>query len=1498
MTFTGRYQVLIAWATEPFSAPTWTDVTAWMRLDKGFSAQRGRQDNISSIQAGQITLTADNSDGRFTVGRSGSPWAPGVKIGRRLQVNVPDESGTLHTRFDGLITELPTEWAGGPGIESLAVIQAADILAWLGRQPALLSWTQQEMLADSPVALWSLADTSNVTQATDQAGQGAAPLQVISQGDGTGVASAGGGVPLTEIQTSNTVAQLQQIQVTTFSNPGAVSWTAPLGTVVSCKVECTGGGTAGTNGAGASSGGPGGKGAEYAAEPLLAVTPGSTYTGTVGVPGAPSAGAGGDTTFAGDSVTVTAHGSGSGSTNTVHFSSGSGGANQIGNGGGGGSSGGQYQAGNSGLTGTTGAGGTAVTGGGAGGAGELKGAGAAGRSAPGGGGGGGFGSTSTAGGSGGAGQIVITYTYIPVAASQQNSSLSSWLFTPSATLGARILSGPLPSPVTAAGGVAAECWASFAGIPAASVTTLTTPGAIVPFVAPPGVLTADVACWAGGKAGTSSGGAGGNGGEYAEEPALAVTPNNSYAGTVGAAGAPSGGSGGNTTFTGDSVTVTANGAGSGSSNTTHHSGGSGGSASGTNGGGGGSSGGPYQAGNSGLAGNVGSAAGGTAVTGGGAGGAGDTTGPGASPAGAPGGGGGGGHSSGSSAGGSGGPGQMVITCQPGVSALLTLVNPRGRTALAVWVTSAGHLQLASTSSYGTRAPTWTTVDAGQVPALAFHVVIDVAVTTGIATLYVNDVSAGTVTLPAGASYTNLTVGGAYGAWLGGWNGSAGLAAIYPAALSSTRVGVHYTAGSTGFTGTSTGNMIAKIASYTGLPSIYYTAPTGTSDPSYGLTRVSYSDLNGQQPLAAMQTFEQAEAGVLAVNAAGQLLFADRASRYAAGGAASGFYDAQVAVAQPLAWWKLADAVASSSAADSSGNSHAATATSVTFGSTNEAVPPNTAASFASGSSSHALSSYNPSGLTAVSVEAWVNYNSLSQGGNSPRLVANSHTDSDNKGVQLMVSNAGQPQFWVGNGTSNGNAAGGSVPASGWTYLAGTYDGANVRLYVNAALVTTSPFTGTVAAGTASGIGLGYNPAYSGDFLNGLLAEAVVYGTALTGAQIAARYASGPAGALMLSAGQYEPDTSYKSNDQYLCTAACYATNDIPGGFPVVNTTAKPDFGYYTQNAGTVASPQSAPFADATGIANTYSSDDIMDAGWWQANTFGDATSRVPALTVDLNTLPSAEFSIASFYGTDIGTAIQLAGLPSQAPDNTGQPLAAYQVIEGVNETVTLTSHTVQLYTSPLSQNAAWIPGDALLGVLGTTDTVGRSQAPTALGPPYTPVATFSSALNRTGSAGAQDWRTLTVNVQNKLTPPLLIAQQASAQTLVTAAGQAVTFDTLLADTAAGMGTLTTYTIPAGFAGWYWASAVVQAATGNGSLSGLAIWFAVTLSGVASQWHARSLPYLSAAPYTAAGISGKIGPFSAGDTIQVIAAWSGAATSVPLGTTDGGSMFTLIWEGYT
>jgi hypothetical protein len=223
---------------------------------------------------------------------------------------------------------------------------------------------------------------------------------------------------------------------------------------------------------------------------------------------------------------------------------------------------------------------------------------------------------------------------------------------------------------------------------------------------------------------------------------------------------------------------------------------------------------------------------------------------------------------------------------------------------------------------------------------------------------------------------------------------------------------------------------------------------------------------------------------------------------------AGFYDPLVTAAAPLAWWKLADASGSGTAADSSGNSHPGTATSVTFGNTNEAVTGNTSASFASGSTSRIISSYNPS-FAELTVECWVNLNGLTQTGN-PRLIASSHTDADSRGFQLYLDPT--PHIYIGfnPGTANVKATR-ALSATGWNHLAATYDGTVLSLYVNGVLAGAVTTGGTISTGTAAGIGLGYGAAYAGDYLNGLLSEAAVYGTALTSQQIAARFTAGPAG---------------------------------------------------------------------------------------------------------------------------------------------------------------------------------------------------------------------------------------------------------------------------------------------------------------------------------------------------------------------------------------------------
>lgn len=239
--------------------------------------------------------------------------------------------------------------------------------------------------------------------------------------------------------------------VTTF-NSGSGNFANPAG-VTSLQVECWGGG-GGAGGAdnvdsGAFSylGGGGGGGGEYAADFAVAVTPSTNYAYSVGAGGTagnplgsfpPNDGLGGNgsnTTFTGNSVTVTAHGAfggfaggnsgtsngsglgGSGSTNSIHFNGGNGG-NRLspitgGDGGcGGGSSGGTSSTGGNGAeaTSSTGSAGGTATGAGSGGNGGNSNQDGNAGSGPGGGGGGSGDSGPTGvGGAGANGRVRITY---------------------------------------------------------------------------------------------------------------------------------------------------------------------------------------------------------------------------------------------------------------------------------------------------------------------------------------------------------------------------------------------------------------------------------------------------------------------------------------------------------------------------------------------------------------------------------------------------------------------------------------------------------------------------------------------------------------------------------------------------------------------------------------------------------------------------------------------------------------------------------------------------------------------------------------------------------------------------------------------------------------------------------------------------------------------------------------------------------------------------------
>ncbi len=141
-------------------------------------------------------------------------------------------------------------------------------------------------------------------------------------------------------------------------------------------------------------------------------------------------------------------------------------------------------------------------------------------------------------------------------------------------------------------------------------------------------------------------------------------------------------------------------------------------------------------------------------------------------------------------------------------------------------------------------------------------------------------------------------------------------------------------------------------------------------------------------------------------------------------------------------------------------------------------------------------SLNPSQVT---VEAWVKLNALVSPGNQ-FLVAKGNDQT--QGSYYLSANGDQFHFYVGaNGVDQAYAATPSMLEAGRTYhVAGSYDGSNVRVYVNGVLQGTTP--AAVATGNAGVLTLGYHDLAGWEYLlNGILDEVRIWNTARSQAEI-------------------------------------------------------------------------------------------------------------------------------------------------------------------------------------------------------------------------------------------------------------------------------------------------------------------------------------------------------------------------------------------------------------
>lgn len=206
---------------------------------------------------------------------------------------------------------------------------------------------------------------------------------------------------------------------------------------------------------------------------------------------------------------------------------------------------------------------------------------------------------------------------------------------------------------------------------------------------------------------------------------------------------------------------------------------------------------------------------------------------------------------------------------------------------------------------------------------------------------------------------------------------------------------------------------------------------------------------------------------------------------------------------PVAYWRLGEP-SGTTAYDASGSAfHGTYGGTVTL---NQAATPiksdnNTSALFDGSTGNVAIpAGLSTAGYSGFSVECWVKLANTTFVQN-PRLIANSHTDSDNKGFELYIQkSANSFNMTIGNGSTFANANWVTTLDTNWHHVIGTWNGTTITLYVDGTSRATASLSGTMGT-PSSAIALGYADTYNGDFLPGSLDECAIYNYALTGTQV-------------------------------------------------------------------------------------------------------------------------------------------------------------------------------------------------------------------------------------------------------------------------------------------------------------------------------------------------------------------------------------------------------------
>ncbi|HET8905477.1 MAG TPA: LamG domain-containing protein, partial [Ktedonobacterales bacterium] len=220
------------------------------------------------------------------------------------------------------------------------------------------------------------------------------------------------------------------------------------------------------------------------------------------------------------------------------------------------------------------------------------------------------------------------------------------------------------------------------------------------------------------------------------------------------------------------------------------------------------------------------------------------------------------------------------------------------------------------------------------------------------------------------------------------------------------------------------------------------------------------------------------------------------------------YASNVLADSPAHYYRLGEASGSLAAVDSSGNGQSLAynggptlgAGGLLTGDTDTAV------TFTSASSQYAAGIFTaglPSGAAAVSLECWMKF--AANPASTQFLLNVGDRSVATHSLALVLLSTGVVQ--LSNGTTLLNSA--ALSTGTRHHLVGTYDGTNLRLYVDNVLVAGPTAATNALAYTGNTITIGsQSGATPGAYYDGQIDEAAVYGSALSAARVTAHWTAG------------------------------------------------------------------------------------------------------------------------------------------------------------------------------------------------------------------------------------------------------------------------------------------------------------------------------------------------------------------------------------------------------